>query len=250
MTIALAVAWRPSENGVKRFEALRPLIDDLYCGMSIVVPPNTDADLIARLRPYPMVKVRVGKQMRENRRYYTLQQALEFTDADFIHYCDGDHVISRLERDPDDWRRGLDAMQNTDCLIIGRSAVVFETYPRTLVETEKIINLVASYLLGQNVDLGSGSRGLSRRAVEFLMQYASPETHGVATDSEWVVLLHRAGYDIKTYESDTAIYEVLTEAQRDFLESAEQWSKRVQIAHMIIDAGLAASVRDDLPKLM
>lgn len=246
MGIVLALAWRLSENSIARFEALRPLMDELYTGISIVVSPNTDGTLVARLQENPAIKVHVGTQIIENRRYLTIQQALDFEDGDFIHYCDGDHAISRMERDIDDWQHILEAMQKTDCLIIGRSESVFESYPRPLMETEKIINQVASQLIGQQVDLGSGSRGLRRSAVEFLLNYASPETHGVATDSEWVVLLHRAGYDIQTYTSNSAIYEVLTDAGRELLESAEQWSKRVKIAQMIIEAGLVASRRNDL----
>jgi len=250
VSIILALAWRLNADDITRFETLLPFLATLYDGVSIASPPTDDEALIAPVQALTTlpIKLRISARGNENRRYYTLQQALTFDDVSHVHYCDGDHALARMERDPDDWKAIVDALQHTDCLVIGRSEAVFESYPRPLVGTERIINRVASHLVGQAVDLGAGSRGFSRKAVEFLMQYASPETHGIATDSEWVVLLYRGGYALTTYVSDSAIYEVVSEAQRQLLESAEQWAKRVNIAQMIIKAGLDASVRGDLPE--
>lgn len=246
MPTALAMAWSFNSNDVGRFVRLIPTIQALYCGISIVSPPNCDPQLSEELRAIPNLKLRIGTKLNENRRYFTIRQALEFEHATHIHYCDGDHVISRMERDLEDWKRGLEAMQKTDCLIIARSQDVFESYPPALRETEKIINLVGSHLLGQPVDLGSGTRGFRRQAVEYLIKYASLETHGVATDLEWPVLLARARFSISTYESRAAIYEITSEEQRQRLESVEQWSKRTQVARIIIQAGIEAANRQDV----
>jgi hypothetical protein len=248
MQTALAMAWRFNSDDVARFRRLMPIMETLYSGISIVTMPDCDPQLVEELRAIPNLKLLIGQRPNENRRYLTIQQALEFEQVTHIHYCDGDHVLSRMESFLDDWKQSVFAIHVTDCLIIGRSQAVFESYPPALKETEKIINLVGSHLLGQPVDLGSGSRGFSRRAVEFLVKYAPPETHGIATDLEWPVLLSQAGFRVTTYESNGAVYEIANEAARQRLESVEQWSKRTDVARIIIQAGVEAANRQDLPK--
>lgn len=247
MKPVLAIAWRLDSDRLSRFEKLYPLIMELYSGISLVLPPTSNKQLLNRVQELPRLKLLIGKHVVENRRYLTIQQALKFDTATHIHYCDGDHVLSRMENYLDDWKRVLEAMTDTDCLIIGRSSAVFNSYPRPLRETERIINQVGSYLLKRNVDLGSGARGFTRRAVEFLMKHASIETHGVATDAEWPILLYSAGFTINTFESEGAIYEVANENHRMLLESAQQWEKRVNLAYMIIQAGIDAASYEYYP---
>ncbi len=244
MSLVLAIAGRFNADNLTRFENIYPLITELYSGVSLVLPPTSDKQLLHRIGKMPNLKLLVSKQVVENRRYLTIRQALAFDMATHIHYCDGDHILSRMESHLDDWKDILKIMTDADCLIVGRSPSVLESYPRALRETEQIINQVASYLLEQDVDLGSGSRGLSRQAVEFLMKHALPDTHGIATDAEWPVLLYRAGFRIKAFESNGSIYEVLDDSHKGQLESVEQWSKRVQLASIIIQAGLNATTRN------
>lgn len=241
MNCILAMAWRLDANSVSRFEKLYPLIMELYHGVSVVLPPTSDERLLTRIRQLPHLKLLIGQQQLENRRYMTIQQALTFEMVSHIYYCDGDHVLSRMENHLDDWKMVLGKIADADCLIVGRSPSVFETYPPALRETERIINQIGSYLLGQSVDLGSGSRGFSRRAVEYLVRHASSDTHGVATDAEWPILLHRAGFSIQTIESDGAIYEIVNADHLARLGSVEQWSKRVNLAHIIIQAAIDAT---------
>lgn len=241
MNCILAIAWRLDADSVNRFENLYPRIIELYQGVSVVLPPTSDNQLLNRIRQLPSLKLIIGKQPSENRRYLTIQQALKFDTVTHIHYCDGDHVLSRMENHLEDWKQILGRIGDTDCLIVGRTTSVFEKYPRALRETEQIINQVCSYLLGQSVDLGSGSRGFSRRAVEYLMNHASPDTHGIATDAEWPILLHRAGFRIEAVESSGAIYEITNADHLARLESVEQWSKRVHLAQIIIQAGIDAA---------
>ncbi|NUQ05071.1 MAG: hypothetical protein HUU31_14395 [Anaerolineae bacterium] len=247
MDTVLALAWRVQASSLERFRRNYSLLSELYCGISIYTPPNCDPNLLQQLSSFPNVKLTEGRLQVENRRYFALRQALEFACASYMHYCDGDHAFARIEQNPQDWKVSLETLHHADCLIIERSPHVLESYPQALKTTERIINLVGTYLLGQSVDLGSGSRGFSRRAVEHLIVHASPNTHGVATDMEWPVLLSKAGFTISTYESDGAIYEIENEDHRHQLENANQWSKRVELARLIIDAGIRAANRSDLP---
>lgn len=243
MTIVLALAWRPDAATTPLFEQLYPAWQEIYDGISIVTPPEIAPPLVERLTALDQVKVMVRQQPRENRRYLTLQHALTFDGVDYVHYCDGDHALNRFERNPDEWRHGLAALYDVDCLIIGRSPGVLASYPAALQETERIINLVGSHLLGQPADFGSGARGFSRAAVDHILTHDSVTSHPIVNDLSWPVMLDRAGFDVHTYESDAAYYTIESEAKRAVLEQPEQWQKRVRLAHAIIQAGIEASSR-------
>lgn len=247
MSTALAITLRPTNDTFTALDALMPFIGELYSGMAIAVPEGTSAAHVEHLRRYPHTRVYQSAQSPDNRRYQTVKQALQFTGVDFIHYCDGDHAISRMAHHEADWRTSVAAIQQYDCTLIERTAEVFESYPPALRETERIINAVGSYLLGRPVDLGAGSRGFSRAAAEYLIQASSPSTHALATDSQWPILLHRAGFSVGSYQSSGATYAIATPDMYDRLHHVDQWAKRVEIAHLIVQAGLDAMQRTDLP---
>lgn len=247
--LTLAITLRLTRETVSELEALLPTISTLYSAVSIVAAPTDNQTLIDQVRSHHKIFLQVGQKRVENRRYLTLKQALAIDSASHIHYCDGDHLLTRLRPHLEDWKRTLAHIVQTDCLIIGRTPEVFESYPSALRETEKTINLVASYLLGQPVDLGAGARGFSRAAAQYLIQHAHYETHAVATDAEWPVLLHHAGFHIATYASQGALYHIWNDSQRQRLVSVEQWTKRTQLAHLIIEAGIHAAQRDNLPSV-
>lgn len=244
MSVVLAITLRPNPDTFSALDTLFPLIEELYSGLSIAVPETTLLESIQRLRAYPNTKVYPSAG---NRRYQTVRQALTFADANFIHYCDGDHALARMSAHEADWRASVQAIQQYDCTLIERTPEVFESYPPALRNTERIINAVGSYLLGRSVDLGAGARGFRRSAAEYLMQASSPETHALATDSEWPVLLHRAGFSIGSYSSSSATYAITSPDMYARLHHVDQWAKRVEIARLIVQAALDAAQRSNLP---
>ncbi len=238
MTAILALAWHITHHDVERFSRLHPIMSEIYAGISIITPPHSDRSLNAKIAAFPNVKLLGSQAQYENRRWLTLKQALNFKQASVVHYCDGDHAMARMAEDWNDWKASLEATQNVDCLVIGRSQAVMDNYPQSLRDTEHIVNLVGSYLLGQNVDLGAGARGFSRRAVEYLIAHASYNTHAIATDAEWPLLLQRAGFRIGTYWSNSALYEIVDDRHRQHLDSADQWAKRVELARLTIETAI------------
>lgn len=234
----LATAWRPHMHSVERFFALYPQIASRYSAVSIVTPPDIDIGLRTLLARLSHVTITAEEG---NRRLRTLQQSLSLSDATHIHYCDGDHLVARLENYINEWNRTLEAIPTADCLIVGRTEAVFESYPAALRETERIINRVASHLLGQQTDLGAGERGFSRAAVEHIITCANPETHAIATDSEYPILLHKAGFSVKTHFSAGTFYEVENERHQAQLTTVAQWEKRVKLADMIIATAIATA---------
>ena len=78
----------------------------------------------------------------------------------------------------------------------------------------------------------------------------------MGTDSEWIILLHRAGYRIDAVEVDGLDWETAdryldhaadADTQRrvaaEYDADPEHWSFRVQMTQDIIDAGFAALTR-------
>lgn len=246
MSVALATAWRP-RGELQRFLNLLPLLEQVYSTIVVSLPPNAKHGLP------PSVSIAVTTDWSHGR-HVAIARALD-TDAAHIHYADFDRILHWVETRPDEWCATVDAIQRSDCLVIGRSPRAFETHPHILQDTEKIVNLVFSHLLGRSLDLGGGSRGLSRRAAQYLIANSSP-SHAVATDSEWIVLLHRAGFSVdsilvdgldwetpdhrRTHAANPDVQHLLAE-QHD--ADAERWGRRVQIAHEIIRVGLDAMHR-------
>src|SRR5262249_25350364 len=126
-------------------------------------------------------------------RHAGMRAALE-TDAQFVHYAGGDRIVRWVGTQPDELRRTIKRIQTDGCLGIGRTESAFATHPLSQQQTERLSNQVCSRLIGERLlDLSSGSKGFSRAAVEFLMR-TSPPGGVMGTDSEWVILLHRAGF--------------------------------------------------------
>jgi hypothetical protein len=241
VSVALAIAWRPDEYEFQRFQRLYPQILEYYTGIAIASPPGVNPDYIRILDSLPDVIFTVSREPSDSWRHITVQQALGF-NTDYIHYCDGDRAMLWLDTQPEDLQRTLAAIQQVDCLIIGRSESALKSYPDALKHTERIINAVFSYLLEQEVDLGAGSRGLSRKAAQYLIEHSTASALG--TDSEWPILLHRAGFTVECRLADGTEYEIIGEEKRQRLESKEQWIKRVSWAYEIIQAGLESFRRE------
>lgn len=252
MSIVLATTWEPrGEFG--RLKRFMPKLREFYAAMVFVLPPNADESLIRELRQMQPLQVVIAPDWKQGR-YLAMEYGLQ-TNADYLHYADFDRCIRWLETHPDEFVRTVAAVQTADCLMIGRTKAAFATHPQALQKTERIINDVFSHLLGQDLDFSSGSKGFSRRAAEFLVANTSP-LHGLGTDTEWPVLLHRAGFTLTRLDVDGLDWENADRYQ-DSAASAEQqrreadaydtnpdhWAYRADVAQQIIEAGLKALER-------
>jgi hypothetical protein len=79
-----------------------------------------------------------------------------------------------------------------DLLVLGRTERAWATHPPYQAETEPLFNKAFALVSGRPWDIGAGSRGLSRRAAEMLLETSQEPTIGV--DAEWpLLLLNRHG---------------------------------------------------------
>ncbi|MBN1563533.1 MAG: hypothetical protein JXA10_06835 [Anaerolineae bacterium] len=258
MTVALAATWHP-RGELNR--ALR-MIDDLtalYAGIFVVVPPDAGSDVSA-LIDHPGVSIISGDDWYGGR-HHAVQNALA-SGLNFaaIHYCDFDRLLHWLERFPDELQRTVDHITQVDCLITGRTDQAWATHPRCMIETENIFNMTFSQLLDLDsdhevIDFGAGSRGLSRRATEYLIQHATP-TWGWAVDAAWPLLLHHAGYTVEyvavdglAWETPDQFRDTVADAETrsamaaQYDQSPDIWRQRVHVAHEITRVGVLALAR-------
>jgi hypothetical protein len=173
-----------------------------------------------------------------------------------------DRLLRWMEVRPQEWRQAVEAIQRTDCLVMGRSEAAYETHPKSLILTEAISNRVVSQILAQEMDVSAGSKGFSRSAAEFLVQNTRPG-RALGTDAEWPILLKRAGFRVDYRLVDGLDWESADRYQeqaantRDQRLAAEQvdadphnWEWRVRVASEIVEVALEASRRELNPTVI
>jgi len=252
MTVVLASAWRP-RGELPRFQRLLTVFQQAYCGLGISLPPDVDGSILDTLRAIPEIEVVITPDWSWGR-HLSLQAALGY-EATHVHYADFDRLLRWVETRPEEWQQILAAIQQVDCLVIGRTDAAYRTHPRALVETEAISNLVTSYLLGQSMDVSAGSKGFSRRAVEHILDHCQPG-RALGTDADWLVTLHKGGISIDylavdglDWESADRFQELAadgpsqSQAAQAYDGDPQHWSQRIAVAMEIVESGIEAERR-------
>ena len=258
MNIALASAWRP-RGEIQRFLQIYKQIEPVYSAITISLPPSSDPEDIAPLKKLPKTTLTETQDWSWGR-HAALRLASQ-SNPDFVHYTDFDRLVRWVETQPREWQECVEkVIPSGECVLFERSEKAWDTHPRALRETEQLYKLILSHFLGKLYDLSAGSKSFSREATEFILAN-SPEIAGqsgraLGTDGEWVLLLHRGGYTIKSQKVDGLDWENVDRYREkaatvsDQLSAAqaydadpENWEHRVRIAKEIIEASLEAARR-------
>lgn len=253
MSVALGCTWNP-RGEMPRLKRYLSLFQESYSSISIVLPPPVAPDLREEVHGLHGVRV-VDSPVWEYGRHLALRSALE-SSASHIQYADMDRLLRWVETRTEEWQSGVSAIEQRECLIFGRTEAAYETHPKALRETERIVNQVFSFLLGQEVDLSAGVKGFSRRAALFLLEN-SPLGRALGVDAEWPVILHQAGFSLEMMWVDGLDWETADRyqayaadkfAQRLAAEKYDQnpasWERRIAVAQEILAAGLEAFQRN------
>jgi hypothetical protein len=104
-----------------------------------------------------------------------------------LQTCDFDRALHWAVHYPGELEAVIADIPNYDLLVLGRTDRAWATYPPYQAETEPLFNKVFALVTGQPWDVGAGSRGLSRRAAEILLELSREQTIGI--DAEWPLLL-------------------------------------------------------------
>jgi 2-polyprenyl-3-methyl-5-hydroxy-6-metoxy-1,4-benzoquinol methylase len=255
MKVILAATWKP-RGELPRLERLLPHLQQAYSGIVICLPDHAESQAAAEIagrRADSQFPLRLlFSQDWTHGRYQALAAALEMP-GEWLHYADLDRLLRWVETRPQEWLGALQAIQDCDCLVMGRSAAAYATHPQALLATEAISNQVVSFLLGRQMDVSAGSKGFSRPAAQYLIANTRPG-QALGTDAEWPLLLHRAGYRVAYLEVDGLDWESADQGQNQAAGQAEQrqaaehydlrpehWAWRVQVAQEIVEVALRSA---------
>lgn len=251
--VILAATWHP-RGELPRLQQLLPRLRAAYRGIAIALPPDLDAEEALRIQEVVGSTPTIPADWAQGR-HAALQRALDLPGS-HIHYADMDRLLHWVEAWPEEWQQTLAVIPAHDCLVLGRSKRAWETHPLAMRETERSINEIFSHLLGQEMDFGAGSRGLSRAAATFLLAN-SPPGRASGTDAEWPVLLHRGGFAVdylavEGLEWETpdraaggvADEEARRQAAAAYDQDTKHWLARTALALEIIQAGMEAIRRN------
>jgi len=232
---------------------LLPRLDEIYGEIVIYFAPQADPEVVGcftqgEFSSKANIRIIIRPEWTFGRTL-VLQKALE-TTATHIQYADMDRLLHWVETHPAELARTVALIQETDCLLVGRSAGAYRTHPQSLIQTEKISNQVVSYLLGRDVDVSAGSKGFSRQAAEWIVKQADA-CYSIGTDAEWPLLMSQAGFRMDYVEVDGLDWETADryreqaagpDLQRQLAETVDQdfqeWRRRVEIAQEIVACAL------------
>jgi hypothetical protein len=277
LSIALAATWNP-RGELPRLARLLSVLTQAYRDIILAVHPTIEPDtwqgLLALQAGLGFQTEQAGMNAAGCRlvplvapdwsqgRHFALEKSLE-SEAGYIQYADLDRLLRWVETQQEEWLAVLAEIQQHDCLIIGRTEKAYGTHPQALVQTEALSNLVVSHLLGMPCDVSAGSKGFSRRAVEFLVVNSATNSRpgrALGTDAEWPILLQRGGFTIESifvdgldwesadrYKSQAAGLEDQRRAAAAYDTQLVNWKHRLRVAHEIIQSGLEASGRPLAP---
>lgn len=254
MSVVLTCTWRP-HGELPRLLTYLPQIKARYAHL-VVALIDYDAETHDTLANLPEIRLVLPPDGAHSR-IAALRAACDF-DADHLHYCDMDRLIRWIETRPDELQHVVKAISTADCLILGRTAAAYASHPEAMLTTERIINEIASHLLDLPVDICAGSKGLSRRLVQYLLPRIPAEGWG---DVSWAILAQQAGYSVDYLSADGLDYETADRYQPRAADAAaqrklaaeidgnpEEWARRVRVAQEIIFEGLTARGPHVLPE--
>lgn len=252
MSVTLAATYDP-RGEMNRLRRYYPQLQVIYSDILISLPAYASMEDIKAVQSLPEADVFVNEDWTHGR-YQVLKRSLN-KSASHVHYADMDRLLRWVELRCAEWQATVEMVGQADCLVIGRTEQAWETHPQALRQTEHIPNTLFSDLLGQAVDLSSGSKGFSRDVIELLVNNTQVG-RSLGTDAEWVVLPHRAGYQLTTTLVDGLDWETAdryretaadTSTQRQFAAEYDadptNWALRVQVAQEIVEMGLLALKR-------
>jgi hypothetical protein len=167
-----------------------------------------------------------------------------------LQMCDFDRAIHWVAHHPRELDDVIADIPNHDLLVLGRTARAWATHPPYQRDTEPHFNKVFELVTGLPWDVGAGSRGLSRRAAEALLEISEEMTVGI--DAEWpLLLLKREGYRVSHRQCEGLEFETADRYGPEIeaagghkaweaLISAEpqRWVFRLEVALLIAQAAV------------
>jgi hypothetical protein len=190
---------QPDERLLGLMERHLPTLADCYAALSAYCSQKTHPTIVSLLRQHG-AEVQVNEdgsggihdigQVRRK----AIRAGLR-AGTSHLQMCDFDRAIHWMAYWPQEMEAVAADVLNYDLLVLGRTDRAWATHPPYQAETEPLFNKVFALASGRSWDVGAGSRGLSRRAAETLLEISQEMTVGV--DAEWpLLLMNRDGFRV------------------------------------------------------
>ena len=125
--------------------------------------------------------VLLGKKRRD-----ALALALSL-ETSHVLYVDFDRLLHWLEIYPEELSQTLNTIPKSDVTIIGRTPRAFASHPRTMRETEEMVNHIFALTTGHSWDMLAAARGFSRKAAQIIVDESKDDA--ISNDVSWPLLL-------------------------------------------------------------
>jgi len=244
----------PDERLVSLAAAQLPALVGRYAALTAFCSGSTYPVLLGLLRAQGATVVvddqaAAGIEQIGEVRRKTLRAGLH-AGTSHLHMCDFDRALHWVARYPREMETIIASIPGYDLLVLGRTARAWATHPPYQAETEPLFNKVFCLVTGHPWDVGAGSRGLSRRAAETLLQISREPTIGI--DAEWpLLLLQQDGFRVDHHPCEGLEFETADrfgpeietaggyEAWEARMSSdPARWAFRLKVALLIAEAAV------------
>jgi hypothetical protein len=252
-SVALAVTvHQPDDCLVDSMQAHLPALAARYAGLAAFCSHETHPAIVDLLRRHGAAvgvndHAASGIQGIGPVRRATISLGLE-AGTTHLQMCDFDRALHWVATWPEEMASVVADIPNHDLLVLGRTDRAWATHPAYQTETEPLFNKVFALATGRAWDVGAGSRGLSRRAAELLLEISKEMTVGI--DAEWpLLLMKREGFSVGHRRCEGLEFETADrhgpdiEAAGGYRAWAAQvnadptrWAFRLQVAQSIAEA--------------
>jgi hypothetical protein len=250
----VATVHQPDERLAELAEAQLPALVSQYAATTAYCSRETHPGILDTLSRHGIaVHVRASESPSihgmGNVRRETIRVGL-LAGTSHLQMCDFDRALHWMAHYPQELALVIAQIPNYDLLVLGRTERAWATHPPYQAETEPLFNRVFALVTGLPWDVGAGSRGLSRRAAEALLQISQEKTVGV--DAEWpLLLLKRDGFRVGHRPCEGLEFETADRfrAEIEAAGSYESWEAemssdplhwvfRLKVAVMIAEASI------------
>lgn len=184
-TALAALVHDPEGRILRKFPAAYKIFKSIYKEVVVIIsPPSTKKWQKYLSTNSPIILRALKDEIGENRRQALSMAASLAVKA--VHSCDLDRAIFWAIHYPKELSRVASNLPRYPYTIIGRSAKAFLTHPFSQRLPELATNQAASAVLGQTVDVTSGSVGMQAGVAKKLVLLS--KALGPQTDGEWPIL--------------------------------------------------------------
>ena len=228
------------------FSRILPLYEKVF----VILKPGTGREALSFIRSHGDHAAAAFTSTWKRARREVLGMALA-GGAQAVHHCDADRLLHWFMHYPDELQQAIEQIPSCDYLIMGRTRRAFQTYPAVIRETDVLLNHVFALVYKKDVDIATGSRGISAQAGRWVLERTQSETSS-SIDSEWPLLVCQhtrftTGYiqvEGLEWAAPDRFYaqgadEQAVQAWREELErSPEEWVNRLRMALSMCEAVL------------